>query len=184
MDDLVRKDALKIVGRVIEILKVKEEKDVSELKDLSNHTIHNASVFQDECSVSIAVVIYALSKIIERNPEQLNYKKIIGFLEKTKSALKNNEAHNLKLAIRKLFSEISAIDNKLSLYIHEVINDAQVKKGCKLCEHGLSTAKASQVMGVSQWELMNYLGKTKLNENIAGIVDVRSRLKFTRNLFS
>ena len=115
MDEIVKKDALKIVDRVIEILKVKDEKDVSELKDLSNHTIHNASVFQDECSVSIAVVIYALSKIIERNLDQLNYNKIIGFLEKTKSALKNNEAHNLKLAIRKLFSEISAIDNKLSL---------------------------------------------------------------------
>ena len=120
MDDLVRKDALKIIERVIEILKVKDEKDVFELKDLSNHTIHNASVFQDECSVSIVVVIYALSKIIERNPEQLNYKKIIGFLQKSRSALKNNEDHSLKLAIRKLFSEISTIDNKLSLYIHEV----------------------------------------------------------------
>jgi len=183
MDDLVRKDALKIIERVIEILKLKD-KDVLEIKDLSDHTIHNASVFQDECSVSIAVVIYALSKIIERNPNQQNYKKILGFLQKTRSALKNNEIHNLKLAIRKLFSEISAIDNKLSLYIHEVIHDAQVKKGCKLCEHGLSTAKASQVMGVSQWELMNYLGKTKLNENLAGIVDVRTRIKFTRNLFS
>jgi len=184
MDDLVRNDALKIVERVIEILKVKEEKDVSEIKDLSNHTIHNASVFQDECSVSIAVVIYALSKIIERNPDQPNYKKILGYLDKGRKALKNNDAHNLKLAIRKLFSKISAIDNKLSLYVHKVINDAQVKKGCKLCEHGLSTAKASELMGVSQWEMMNYLGKTKLNENIAGIVDVRTRLKFTRSLFS
>ena len=182
MDDLVRKDALKIIERVIKILK--EDKDVLEIKELSDHTIHNASVFQDECSVSIAVVIYSLSKIIERNPDQQNYKNILDYLNKARSALKNNEIHNLKLAIRKLFSEISVIDNKLSLYIHEVIKDAQIKKGCKLCEHGLSTAKASQVMGVSQWELMNYLGKTKFNENLAGIVDVRTRIKFTRTLFS
>lgn len=184
MDEIVKKDALKIIERVIEILRVKEEKDVQELKDLSNHTIHNASVFQDECSVSIAVVIYALSKIIDRNPNELNYNKILNFLKKARKALINNEEHGLKLAIRKLFSEISKIDNKLSLYIHEVINDAQIKKGCKLCEHGLSTAKASQLMGVSQWELMNYLGKTKMHENVLGIIDVRTRLKFTRGLFS
>ena len=69
MESAVRNDALRIISRVIEILEAKEEKDPMELKELSNNTIHNASVFQDECSVSIAVLIYALSKIIERNPE-------------------------------------------------------------------------------------------------------------------
>ena len=184
MDEIVKKDALQILNRIIEILKATEEKDVLEIKNLSNHTIHNASVFQDDCSVSIAVIVYALSKIIERQQYELDYTNIIKIIEKARKSLKNESLSDFKLALRKLFSEISAIDNKLSLYIHEVINDAQVKKGCKLCEHGLSTAKASQVMGVSQWELMNYLGKTKLNENVAGIVDVRTRIKFTRDLFS
>ena len=64
MEGAVRNDALHIISKVIEILETKKQKHTMELKELSNNTIHNASVFQDECSVSIAVLIYALSKII------------------------------------------------------------------------------------------------------------------------
>ena len=183
MNELVRKDALQILDRVIEILQVKEEKDTQELKELSNHTIHNASVFQDDCSVSIAVVVYALSKIIQRHQYELNYVKFIKILEKARKSVANNEDYNFSLSIKELFSEISRIDDKLKAYMQEVINEAQVKKGCKLCEHGLSTAKASELIGVSQWELMKYLGNTSLNEHSAGI-DVKTRVKFARGLFS
>jgi hypothetical protein len=184
MNDLVRKDALKILNEVIRILKIKEEKDVLEIKELSKHTIHNASVFQDECSVSIAVVIYALSKIVERNEQNSHYFHVLKLLDKARRALMNDEEQNFKFAIRKLFSEISKIDTKLKLYAQEVISQAQVKKGCELCEHGLSATKASELMGVSQWELMGYLGNIKPNSVSSGVVDVRSRLKFTRSLFS
>ena len=184
MDEIVRKDALQILNQVIDILRVKEEKDVIELKDLSNHTIHNASVFQDETSVSIAVLVYALSKIIERKQNELNYTNILKFLETAREHLQNNEEYNFNLIIKKLFSEILRIDSKLKLYIQEVINQAQIKKGFQLYKHGLSCAKASEILGISQWELMNYIGKTKLNEDIPDIVDVRTRLKFARGLFS
>ena len=183
MNELARKDALSILGRVIGILQVKEEKDTQELKELSNHTIHNASVFQDDCSVSVAVVVYALSKVIERHQDELNYGKFIKILEKARASAANNEDYSFSLSIKELFSEISRVDSRLKAYVQEVINEARVKKGCKLCEHGLSTARASQIMGVSQWELMKYLGNTGLNEHSAGM-DVKSRVKFARGLFS
>ena len=85
MNETIKKDALHILDGVIEILKVKEQKDVIEIKNLSNHTIHNASVFQDDCSVSIAVVIYALSKIVERKQHELNYIQILKILEKART---------------------------------------------------------------------------------------------------
>ena len=66
MDEVVKKDVLNVLSDVVKILKVGEETDVIELMELSNHTIHNASVFQDEDSVSIAILIYSLSKVIER----------------------------------------------------------------------------------------------------------------------
>ena len=55
MDKIIKKDILSIISKTIAILKIKEEKDIIELKELSNHTIHNASIFQDEDSVSIAI---------------------------------------------------------------------------------------------------------------------------------
>ncbi len=183
MESAVRNDALRIINRVIKILETKEDGGAMELKELSNNTIHNASVFQDECSVSIAVLIYALSKIVERNPE-FNYAGVLKLLKEARDNLETDREDSFHLTIGKLFSEISNLDNKIKLYVQEVINQAQIKKGSKLCEHGLSCAKASQILGISQWELMNYIGKTNLAENVQGVVDVRTRLKFARSLFA
>ena len=183
MDELVRKDAISVLSEVIGILKVKEEKDAAEIRELSNHTIHNASVFQDEASVSIAILIYSLSKIIERKQWQLDYGSIASMLENAKEFLENEKFEEYTKSIKKLFGLISNIDNKLKLYIEEVINQAQIKKGSKLYEHGISVARAAEVLGISQWELMDYIGKTKLTEEIPDIIDLKTRIKFARGLF-
>ena len=71
----------------------------------------------------------------------------------------------------------------MKLYVQEVINQAQIKKGSKLCEHGLSCSKSAEILGISQWELMNYIGKTKLSEEEHDIVDLRTRIDYARGLF-
>ena len=129
MEENVRKDALNTLNKVIEILIVPE---------VSNHTLHNASVFQDEVSVSIAVLIYSLSKIIERNQSQFNYKMALSYLQTAKKYLQSNQEPNFNITIKKLFSEISKLDNMLKLYIEEVITQAQIKKGSRIYEHGKS----------------------------------------------
>ncbi|MBI2523485.1 hypothetical protein HYW19_03775 [Candidatus Woesearchaeota archaeon] len=183
MESAVRNDALQIISRVIEILETKGEKDATELNELSNNTIHNASVFQDGCSVSIAVLIYALSKIIQRNPE-FDYNGVLNLLKEARDNLENDKEDDFHATIKKLFSEISRLDSKIRIYVQKVINQAQIKKGSKLCEHGLSCAKASHILGISQWELMNYIGKTNLAENAPQIIGARARLKFARSLFA
>jgi hypothetical protein len=184
MNDIVRKDALEIFNRVIDILEVKEDKDILELKELSNHTIHNSSVFQDVISVSTAVLVYSLSKVIERSGDTLSYGKILSLLKDARKNLDDNEEEKFNEAVKGIFSEISAIDSKLKLYIQEVINQAQVRKGYNLYKHGLSSAKAAEIFGVSQWDLMDYAGKTKLSEFSDEIIDVRTRLKLARSVLS
>ena len=98
--------------------------------------------------------------------------------------LKNNEDEAFRKLIKNIFNFIRTIDAKLKLYIHEVINQAQIKKGCKLCEHGISVARASEVLGISQWELMHYLGKTTLIDQFSEPVNVLKRLKIARSLFA
>ena len=66
MNDNVKRDILRTLNRTVEILKEKDVTDLTELKELSNTTVHNASIYQDEDSVSVAVLIYSLSKIFER----------------------------------------------------------------------------------------------------------------------
>ncbi|MBL7054948.1 hypothetical protein ISS05_04290 [Candidatus Woesearchaeota archaeon] len=180
MNQTIKKDILSILSDTITILRDKETVD---LKELSNHTIHNASIFQDEDSVSIAILIYSLSKVIERKPGKLDFKLLSNLLNLAWGYLKKDDTAEYRKSIKKLFNLISKIDSRLKLYMEEVIRQAQIKKGSQLYRHGISLARASEILGISQWELMNYIGHTKITE-IEAKADIRSRLDFTRGLFS
>ena len=183
MHDIIKKDILAVLNDLDEILKVKEESDIVQIKGLSNHVIHNASVFQDEDSISTAILIYSLSKIIDRKQKDLDYNKVLNMLSSCISYLKSNQDDAFRKSLKNIFNFIRTMDEKLKLYINEVINQAQIKKGCKLCEHGISVARASEVLGISQWELMHYLGKTTLIDKFSEPVNVLKRLKIARSLF-
>jgi hypothetical protein len=182
MDTQVRKDSISILLKVLNLLKKKENIDSVELKELSNHTIHNASVFQDECSVSIAVFLYSLSKIVERGGDRISFQTIISNIQKVVKSIEDDDEQKFTYTMKSLIKEISTLDSKIKHYVKEVVIQAQIKKGSRLCEHGLSCGKASEVLGVSQWELMDYIGKTMLNEFVPDIIDTKSRLKLAREL--
>ncbi len=184
MQDVIKSDIIGVLSGLAEILKVREESDVVQIKELSNHVIHNASVFQDEDSISVAILIYSLSKIIERKQGDFDYGRLSGMLNSCISNLKNNDDDMFRKSIKKLFDFIRMADSRLKLYIHEVIDQAQIKKGCKLCEHGISIARSAEVLGISQWELMHYVGKTTLIDQFSETVNVSGRLKIARGLFS
>ena len=183
MQDVIKNNILPVLEELAVILKVKEESDLVEMKQLSNKIIHTASIFQDEDSVSIAILMYSLSKIIERNDKRLNYEKISAMVLESIKSLKSDNDDAFRKSIKGIFDFIKAIDQRLKLYINEVINQSQIKKGCKLCEHGISVARASEVLGISRWELMHYLGKTTLIDQFSEPVNASARLKFARSLF-
>jgi len=182
MNEVVKKDILRVLSDAIDILRVEKERDVVDLRELSNHTVHNASIFQDEDSVSIAILIYSLSKVIERKEGKLNYKSVLNLVSDAKKDLEQDRIDAYRKVIRKLFDFISSVDTKLKMYIEEVINQAEIKKGGKLYEHGISLGRAASILGISQWELMFYIGKTKMAD-ISGGVSVKQRLNYARGLF-
>lgn len=186
MEDKIKEDILAILEETIGILQVREDKDIMELSEVSNHVIHNASIFQDEDSISIAVLVYSIYKVIER-PVYLaeeNYSKIQKLLKSARDFLEKDNVQNYRKSILRLFRLIASIDKKLKMYIEEVVTKARIKKGGKLFEHGLSIGRAADLMGVSQWELMSYIGRTHIFEREKFVDDVAGRLKFTRKLFA
>ncbi|MBW2983858.1 hypothetical protein KY361_01985 [Candidatus Woesearchaeota archaeon] len=182
MNETIKKDVLSTLSEVIDILKSKEEADILEMRKVSNHTIHNATIFQDEDSISTAILIYALSKVIERNFGEINFTRFLDLLSKARDLLERDKIPNYRSAIKSVFESISKLDKKAKLYVEEVINQAQIKKGSKLHEHGVSIGRAAEILGISQWELANYVGKTSLTD--IEIIDAVDRVKFVRGLFS
>ncbi|MFO8016735.1 MAG: hypothetical protein R6U32_06525 [Candidatus Woesearchaeota archaeon] len=179
----VREDILKILDEVFEAFR---KEDYTSLKDISDHTIHNASIFQDKDSVSVAVITFSLYKITSssKGKEKQACRNILRLMKEARRLLSGGKDGAYRRAVKKIFDAISDLDKKFRHYIEEVINQAQIKKGSRIHEHGISIARAADILGVSQWELMNYVGKTSIAERGKERLRVRDRLKFAKRLFS
>ena len=183
MEPAVKEDILSIVNQSIDILRTKETADYIALSELSNHTIHDASIYQDEDSISIAVAVYAIAKIAQRCIEtNTNYPNFAPLMKSAGNSLAQDDFVGYRAAIKSLFNMISGVDKSIKLYVQEVLDKARLKKGSKIAEHGLSIARAADLMGLSQWELMDYVGKTAV-ESPEGL-DVSQRFRIARSLFT
>lgn len=180
MLSVVKKDVISILENVIIAL---ENNKHHKLSELSNHVIHDASIYQDNDSLTIAVFVYALAKIVQRCCEQkISYAIVIPKIKNLLNSLKQDNYKKYNRELQNLMNFIKKTDDKLKLYIEEVFDKAKVKKASKLHEHGLSIARTAEILGINQWELLNYIGKTTITP-FEGIIDVKKRLNYARELF-
>lgn len=187
MKDVVREDILAILDDAIEAIK---NNDIQKLRDISDHTIHDSSIYQDRYSISIAVVMYSLSKVFQKNQyKQFKgwkkfYKHCMRDLCEAKAALLKNDVKAYDRELKDLYKDVGRLEHKLGDYITAVLDQAQIKKGGKVYEHGFSVGKAAELLGITKWELMGYLGQTKIiDAHPLTTGKVKERLDFTKKLF-
>ena len=185
MLEYIRNNIIKQTERVIPVLK---RKDAVALSELSNRTIHSASVYQDQSSLVFAITVYSLSKIIIRCEHikdcQSFIDKAVKGLEDCKKLLESDDIQNYKKRRDLLLKSIGNIDKKFRFYVEEVIRRAKIKKGSSIYEHGVSLERTADLLGISQWELMDYIGKTRLTNYKEPAVKIKDRLSFARKIFN
>jgi len=179
---------LKIFKETKEAL-IKEE--IIKLKDLSNQTIHTASISQDPDNVAVAVIIYSLSKIIERKkfqnyPGWKNfYKKLFLAIDGSITALKRKDEKLFKEKLKSIRGEIGKVSGKLRAYIQDVFRKAKINKASRIYEHGISMEATSSLLGITMFELANYAGQTGIsNVSLGKTLDVKTRIKLTLDIFN
>ncbi len=180
---------------VIEVLentiKAIKEEDAIKLKELSNQTIHSASTHQATGDITIAVIIYALSKIIERK-DSLKIKNWNVFINKINSqfslaikSLREEKTDKYEKYMEMTRKSISSTALNIRPYIQEVIRKASINKASKIYEHGISLGQTAKILGISQWELSEYTGQTKIPDVKYNItLDVEKRAKMALEFFS
>jgi hypothetical protein len=170
-----------ILSMLREAQRILQQKDFYSLGDLSDHCVHNASIFQDEYSVSIAVVIYALSKIADRTGRVDPH--VLEFLGSAEASLSKDDQKGYEESISALSKLISELDSKMQKYVHQVISEARIKKGSRIYEHGISLAQTAKLLGTTQWELMRYIGQTTIADYPECRISAKDRLELARKLF-
>lgn len=182
----IKQDILSVLEEALKIIK---REDIPALDELSNHTIHDASIYQDKDPITIAVVIYALSKIVHRSEFKPEHWKevsetVIKDIEDAKAFLENDEDSEYRKVVKNILRQIGKVDDKLKLYIEDVLDKARIVKGSKLYGHGISVERAAELLGISQWELMSYVGKTQIVDAYAEeVIPVNIRLDHAKRIF-
>jgi len=170
---------------VIRILKetkaAVKEGNFLKVKQLSNQTIHTASISQDPDNIAVAVIVYSLGKIIERTNYQ-NYRgwkkffnNFINYINKAESALQENKIQEFRNSLTCIRREIETLPGNFKKHIQDVFRKASINKASRIYEHGISLEQTANLLGITLWELSSYAGQT-------GIGDVNENLTTTERI--
>ena len=183
----IRNEIVDVLNGSLDAIKSDNTK---KLRDLSNKVINSSSLFQDENLIMVAVITYSFSKIYERSDYRkyptwnLFSETAINSIKGALFALQNNSFDAFEKNLKNVLDVIDKLDSKLKNYIQDALYSSQVAIGSRLHEHGISLGRTAHLLGINQWELSEYIGKT-------GIADVKEgltlkedqRLKLARRLF-
>jgi hypothetical protein len=165
--------------------------NAAKIKNLSNQTTNTASLTHDPDNIAVAVVIYSLSKILEREDYRKLpgwngfYKIYTGAIDKIIIALQKNDEKSFRQNTELIRKAIDKLSGKLKDYIQDVFRRASINKASRIYEHGISMEKTAKLLGVTRFELAEYAGQGKAADvPEARTADVRTRIKLAMEMFS
>jgi len=166
------------------------DNDSIKLKELSNQTIHTASITQDADNIAVAVAVYSLSKIVERKEYATFagwkefYKIILSCIDNSINAIKKNDDKNLKESLMCIRKSVSKLSGKLKSYIQDVFRKAEINKASKIYEHGISMEKTASLLGITMFELASYAGqKPDGAVSLTKTIGTKERIKTAMEMF-
>jgi hypothetical protein len=185
---------MKEVENILRILKEAKkymsEGNPNELRNLSNQTVHTATISQDADNIIVAVLIYSLAKVMERE----HYRKIQGWsefknavnsnLDSAIKSLEKKDVEKARVSLGRIRNSLNKISGNLSLYIRDIFNKAGINKAFKLYEHGLSSEKTAELLGISLWDMASYIGQSSISEaGVSMSMPVKKRIKIAEEIF-
>jgi len=172
-----------------ETIKAIKSKDSIKLKSLSNQTIHSSCMYQDSGTITLAVLVYALSKLIERSDYkkislwQKIERKVISLFELSILALNKNNHEAFEKHISNARKSLETSSN-LKPYIEEVLKKASINKASKIYEHGISSGQTAKLLGLSQWEILEYIGSKPIERKTKEKITIEKRIETAMQFFS
>ena len=145
------------------------EKNSLILTELSDQTLHCATKYQNSGSMTMAVVLYSLSKIIERKSYQKIkgwdslVKKINSLFDLTIKSLEDDNQEAYEDYLVRVRKTLESNAGNLKPIIQDILRKASINKAAKIYEHGISLERTAKMLGITQWELTDYTAQKNYN---------------------
>lgn len=167
-----------------------EKNDSFTIRNLSNQTINTSSLTQDLDNIAVAVIVYSLSKIVERQDyKQLPgwkkfYNNILLYIDKSIKDIEDKKYEKFREDFKKIRGSIDNLSGKLKKYIKEVLRNAEISKASRLYEHGISMEQTANLLGITLYELADYVGKTGISDSPENrTMNTKERIKIAMEMF-
>lgn len=182
MKEDIRKEILNDLQGAISILEQREDKDIEELKTLSDHAIEDIAVQKDLELVSVTVLLYSIYKVVSCM-QASSYDQLLKELQNATDGLEQRNLGKYNTSIKKLYELVRKCNAKVKEHLNDVMHAARIKKGATLLQRGLSLGQAAGLMGLSNWELQQYAGKSTALDQHTEKIPAAERLKEALQLF-
>ena len=165
------------------------EEDIVALKKLSDQTIHATTIHQDTDNVLVAIIVYSLSKLLERKHNFSNkdfdkyFKYYLKTLDFSKTCIRKDDCDAFRDRVKDMMN-VPGLSRELKSSIKDVFHKARINKASKVYEHGVSMAATAKLLGISLWELAEYVGSgntAEYKENKTS--SVSERIKTAMEIF-
>ena len=164
--------------------------DSTKMRSLSDQTINTASLTQDSDNIAVAVMVYSLSKIIEREDYrsldgwEIFYRLFSSALDRAIKDVEDNDIEKFRKDFEMMRKAINKISGKLRKYIEEVFTQAEINKASRIHAHGMSMEQTAQLLGITMYDLAEYVGKTGISEAPEGkTMGVKDRIEMAVRFF-
>ena len=164
--------------------------DAAKIRELSNHTTNTASLTQDPDNIAVAVIIYSLSKIIERKDYQelqgwkIFHEVYVKSIDGVISSLEKGDEAAFRKHLEAIRIVIGKLSGKLKERIQEVFRKASINKASRIYDHGISMETTAKLLGVSLYELASYAGeKNESDVPESKTISVKSRVNLVEGFF-
>jgi hypothetical protein len=179
----VEKEILFDLTETIKVMQVKESKDFEKLKKLSDHAIEDVALHKDLDVIAMTVLLYSLFKVAKKlTPE--DYKDILKDLKIAQTSLEQHNFGKYNRTIKNLFKIVKKSNAKVKEHLEDVMKAARIKKGSVLLQKGLSIGQAAGLMGLSNWELQGYAGKTNIFDQKHEAIPAKKRMMRALRIFN
>ncbi|MBT4539259.1 hypothetical protein HOI26_02535 [Candidatus Woesearchaeota archaeon] len=181
MEKELKQEILQDLDKVTSILE-KKNKDIIALAALSDRTIEDVAVRKELDLITVTVLIYSMSKVVNKLPEKV-LQDIIRSLTRARAALQKGDLTKYNRSIKLLYKLVRQGNVAVKEHLQDVMAAARIKKGTRLLEKGLSMGQAAGLMGLSNWDLQHYAGKTTALDSHDESLPATDRLKTAFKLF-
>ncbi len=168
-----------------------QESDSYVLNQLSDQTIHSASITQQTDFITVAVIIYSLNKLVSRKnripPKRWDnfVKRFADELDKTLFELRRENADEFSRHLDHAKELLVTLSPQQRQDVEEVLKKSRINKAGKIFEHGISLNRTAHLLGITPWELTTYIGQGMSMENpYIKTIPVKERIKMAEDFFA